>query len=67
MGGIEKELAELEALDEQLRAFGIQDWCEYDLGIVRGLAYYTLANGKIVEIASAAARSSFAIGCMSSW
>ncbi len=33
--------AGLAALDERLRAFGIADWCEYDLGIVRGLAYYT--------------------------
>lgn len=40
-------LADLEALDEQLRAFGLEDWCEYDLGIVRGLAYYT---GTVFEI-----------------
>ncbi|MEM1110039.1 MAG: histidine--tRNA ligase [Planctomycetota bacterium] len=33
--------ADLAALDEQLTAFGIAEWCEYDLGIVRGLAYYT--------------------------
>jgi histidyl-tRNA synthetase len=42
-----QELTDLEALDEQLRAFGIADWCEYDLGIVRGLAYYT---GTVFEI-----------------
>ena len=40
-------LSDLEALDEQLRAFGLDAWCEYDLGIVRGLAYYT---GTVFEI-----------------
>jgi len=44
--GIE-DLSDLAALDEQLRAFGLEDWCEYDLGIVRGLAYYT---GTVFEI-----------------
>jgi histidyl-tRNA synthetase len=44
--GIE-DLTDLAALDEQLRAFGLEDWCEYDLGIVRGLAYYT---GTVFEI-----------------
>ncbi|MEM8737988.1 MAG: histidine--tRNA ligase [Planctomycetota bacterium] len=39
--------AGLAALDEQLRAFGIAAWCEYDLGIVRGLAYYT---GTVFEV-----------------
>lgn len=38
---------DLVKLDEQLRAFGIADWCEYDLGIVRGLAYYT---GTVFEV-----------------
>ncbi|MEM8495458.1 MAG: histidine--tRNA ligase, partial [Planctomycetota bacterium] len=38
---------DLVALDAQLRAFGIADWCEYDLGIVRGLAYYT---GTVFEV-----------------
>jgi histidyl-tRNA synthetase len=33
--------ADLVALDQQLTAFGLAEWCEYDLGIVRGLAYYT--------------------------
>ncbi|MEX0654139.1 MAG: histidine--tRNA ligase [Phycisphaeraceae bacterium] len=54
LGGLKKslgiegdELAELEALDEQLQAFGIARWCEYDLGIVRGLAYYT---GTVFEV-----------------
>ena len=45
--GIDKELAELEALDEALVGFGLAPWCEYDLGIVRGLAYYT---GTVFEI-----------------
>ncbi len=45
--GIGDELAEIESLDEQLRAFGLADWCEYDLGIVRGLAYYT---GTVYEL-----------------
>ena len=45
--GIEKEAAELEALDDALVGFGLAPWCEYDLGIVRGLAYYT---GTVFEI-----------------
>lgn len=39
--GMNEQLHDLESLDEQLQTFGIADWCEYDLGIVRGLAYYT--------------------------
>jgi histidyl-tRNA synthetase len=39
--------ADLKALDDQLSAFGIAEWCEYDLGIVRGLAYYT---GTVFEV-----------------
>jgi histidyl-tRNA synthetase len=45
--GIDEDLADLEQLDDQLRAFGVTDWCEYDLGIVRGLAYYT---GTVFEL-----------------
>lgn len=45
--GIDEALDGLYQLDRQLRAFGIQEWCEYDLGIVRGLAYYT---GTVFEI-----------------
>ncbi len=41
------EVAELRELDKQLHDFGIADWCEYDLGIVRGLAYYT---GTVFEV-----------------
>jgi histidyl-tRNA synthetase len=45
--GADASLAGLEELDQQLKAFGIHEWCEYDLGIVRGLAYYT---GTVFEI-----------------
>lgn len=45
--GDDQAITDLEALDEQLRAFDIADWCEYDLGVVRGLAYYT---GVVFEI-----------------
>lgn len=45
--GMSREIGELEALDEQLRSFGIAPWCEFDLGIVRGLAYYT---GTVFEL-----------------
>lgn len=43
----EQDLEDLHTLNEQLKAFGILEWCEYDLGIVRGLAYYT---GTVFEI-----------------
>ncbi|MEM9294707.1 MAG: histidine--tRNA ligase [Planctomycetota bacterium] len=39
--GVDEGLEDLAAIDRQLAAFGLTDWCEYDLGIVRGLAYYT--------------------------
>ena len=45
--GLDEPLDNLEALDQQLINFGIADWCEYDLGIVRGLAYYT---GTVFEV-----------------
>jgi histidyl-tRNA synthetase len=45
--GLEQPLDDLEALDQQLQNFGVADWCEYDLGIVRGLAYYT---GTVFEV-----------------
>jgi histidyl-tRNA synthetase len=41
------DLSALADLDAQLRAFGLEPWCEYDLGIVRGLAYYT---GTVFEV-----------------
>lgn len=34
-------LTPLRALREHLNAFGAADWCEFDLKVVRGLAYYT--------------------------
>ncbi len=45
--GVEDGLDELRALDTQLQAFNLAPWCEYDLGIVRGLAYYT---GTVFEV-----------------
>jgi len=47
------ELSQLEELDAQLQAFGIADWCEYDLGIVRGLAYYTGTVFEVHEVSGA--------------
>jgi histidyl-tRNA synthetase len=41
------DLTTLKGLQEQLTAFGIADWCEFDLSIVRGLAYYT---GTVFEV-----------------
>jgi histidyl-tRNA synthetase len=41
------DLADLDGLDPYLHEFGIAEWCEYDLGIVRGLAYYT---GTVFEV-----------------
>ena len=46
-------IGELEALDAELAGFGITDWCEYDLGIVRGLAYYTGTVFEIHEVSGA--------------
>jgi histidyl-tRNA synthetase len=45
--GHDADLTDLEALDVELQRFGIAEFCEYDLGIVRGLAYYT---GTVFEI-----------------
>ncbi len=47
------DLADLYKLHRELKAFGISDWCEYDLGIVRGLAYYTGTVFEIHEISGA--------------
>ncbi len=41
------DIVDLRELHDELSAFGIADWCEFDLGIVRGLAYYT---GMVFEI-----------------
>jgi histidyl-tRNA synthetase len=51
--GADEAVANLEALDAQLQAFGIADWCEYDLGIVRGLAYYTGTVFELHEVSGA--------------
>ncbi len=51
--GMQEHLGELEALDEQLAAFDLSPWCEYDLGIVRGLAYYTGTVFEIHEVSGA--------------
>ena len=49
----EEDLEDLAALHERLVAFGITDWCEYDLGIVRGLAYYTGTVFEVHEVSGA--------------
>ncbi|MEM6506341.1 MAG: histidine--tRNA ligase [Planctomycetota bacterium] len=45
--GIDDALEDLVAIDQTLARFGLSDWCVYDLGIVRGLAYYT---GTVFEL-----------------
>ena len=45
--GIDDALEDLVAIDQTLAGFGLSDWCVYDLGIVRGLAYYT---GTVFEL-----------------
>lgn len=42
-----KELPVLDALFERLHYFGITEYCDYDMSVVRGLAYYT---GVVYEI-----------------
>ncbi len=46
-------IRDLEALDAELSGFGIAPWCEYDLGIVRGLAYYTGTVFEVHEVSGA--------------
>ena len=41
------EHGELTALQDELEAWGISEWCTFDFNIVRGLAYYT---GMVFEI-----------------
>ncbi len=48
---IEQALAELKTFQKALDAFGIADWCKYDVNVVRGLAYYT---GIVYEVFDAA-------------
>jgi len=45
--GMTRAVEKLKAFAGYLEAFGISDWCRYDTGIVRGLAYYT---GVVYEI-----------------
>ncbi len=47
LGVPESELAELAALVGVLASMELAAWCEFDLGIVRGLAYYT---GVVFEV-----------------
>ena len=48
LGGLDPDdLEQLVAIHEALAHHGIADWCHVDLGIVRGLAYYT---GTVFEI-----------------
>lgn len=49
----EEDVADLRDLHFQLRAFGLSEWCEYDLGIVRGLAYYTGTVFEVHEVSGA--------------
>ncbi len=43
----EECIAPLRMLDRELTHRSVQDWCQFDFGIVRGLAYYT---GTVFEI-----------------
>ncbi|MEE2973596.1 MAG: histidine--tRNA ligase [Planctomycetota bacterium] len=43
----EEALGPMEALRDALVDAGLADWCRWDLGIVRGLAYYT---GSVFEV-----------------
>ncbi len=46
-GNIDVQHPELDALQHELGAWGVEQWCEIDFSIVRGLAYYT---GIVFEI-----------------
>ncbi|MBL1216120.1 MAG: histidine--tRNA ligase [Planctomycetes bacterium] len=46
----EQDLEDLQPIHDILDKTGLAPWCEYDLGIVRGLAYYT---GTVFEIRDA--------------
>ncbi|MBT3198867.1 MAG: histidine--tRNA ligase [Phycisphaerales bacterium] len=43
-------IAKLQAFGGYLKAFGIADWCRYDTGIVRGLAYYTGIVYEVMDV-----------------
>ncbi len=53
VGAGEEHMDVLAELDRELTNFGIADWCEYDLGIVRGLAYYTGTVFEVHEVSGA--------------
>jgi len=38
---VAEAVSQLDRLFAHLEAYGIADWCRFDIGIVRGLAYYT--------------------------
>jgi histidyl-tRNA synthetase len=44
-------LADIGVFQQALESFGVADWCEFDTGVVRGLAYYT---GIVYEVYDAA-------------
>lgn len=46
----EEDLSDLYEVHNALQHSGLAPWCEYDLGIVRGLAYYT---GTVFEVRDA--------------
>jgi histidyl-tRNA synthetase len=48
-----EDFDQLDELREQLIASSLADWCQYDLGIVRGLAYYTGTVFEVHEISGA--------------
>jgi len=51
-GELARALEGLRSFEGFLRDFGVADWCRYDSGVVRGLAYYT---GIVYEIFDAQA------------
>ena len=55
---IAEAIGRLQQFQRQLAAFGVSEWCRYDAGIIRGLAYYT---GIVYEVFDAE-RSLRAIG-----
>ena len=46
-GDVEKDIAEVRSLFALLERMGIGEYCRFDMGIVRGLAYYT---GMVFEV-----------------
>ena len=48
-----EDFDQLDELREHLNANSLAEWCQYDLGIVRGLAYYTGTVFEVHEISGA--------------